>query len=570
MPAILGQLLGLALYADPQAPNLSADLDTYVEGWEPFVATAPAGIVGPRLAGLVSLPTARRDGHLVNAFFQDFYFRAHITPRLLNLGSLVSVQQREVTVWNAFPDQGLTLTDTPIIGGDGIDITPPGLLPLAFTPLQERTWTVSVGVDGPPVIDATWTFEFAEVDPITVEITGNRITAWTLVPDWKDGILERLAWLTAVLASPTGAEQNRALRQSPRRTFEATFLVDGPARSYLDLSVYGWSRYRWALPIWPDIVWLGTPLSLGATVLPCDTAGRDFVAGGLAMLRDADPDRPRRYEVVEIDAIAGDSLTLLKPTAQAWPAGTRLYPVRLAQLAQAPQTRRLSDRAVRAQVQFELVEASDWPAVWPGTLYRGFPVLTTPPEESEELTGRWQALQETLEDPTGFDRITTTSPTPYALQQHRWLLHGRSEQAAFRSLLYAFEGRCKAAWVPTFAADLDPVATITAAGVTIDIAAVDYPRFAQLGVGRRDLRIELFDGTAFHRRITGASTLDADTERLLLDAALGMDVTPDQVRRISFMALCRQETDSVEIRHLTDADGTARSAMVFRGKRDDL
>jgi hypothetical protein len=42
-------------------------------------------------------------------------------------------------------------------------------------------------------------------------------------PNWKNGITETLEWLSDVLRNSYGAEQVRALRLSPRRTFEVTF-----------------------------------------------------------------------------------------------------------------------------------------------------------------------------------------------------------------------------------------------------------------------------------------------------------------------------------------------------------
>ncbi|MGH8081034.1 MAG: hypothetical protein ACREP7_10690, partial [Lysobacter sp.] len=86
--------------------------------------------------------------------------------------------------------------------------------------------------------------------------------------------------------------------------------------------------------------------------------------------------------------------------------------------------------------------------------------------------------------------------------------------------------------------------------------------------GRCDLRIELRGGVALHRRITAAVALDDEIERLTLDAALGVDVRPRDVRRISFMALSRGDSDEAEIDHHTDSDGSADASIVLRAVRD--
>ncbi len=572
MSGVLGTIISAGVVSQGVAAHISSDLSAYTRiGYTPWVHPAQVQRVGasrqfPRIAARAGMGV---EGVSVPTFRGDFYNRIHISPAALNLGNLVSEQERRVAVWNAFLTPQ-TLIDTPMEGGEGIEVTAPGALPLVFRPLQEREWILQISTDGPAIVGAVWTFQFAGLDAQVVTITGDRIVPWSFAPDWKDGILERLSWLTDVMASPTRAEQRRALRLSPTRSFEVRSLLEGSERSNFDLAVYSWGGRTWAMPVWPDIVWLRAAVSLGATAIACDTAGRDFADGGLALLRAAAMENTRLYEVVEIDTVGPAGVTLARPTLQAWSRGSRLYPLRLAELTYQPQVRRMSDTTVEARYRFELVEPADWPAVMPTTMYRGWPVLEQAPEESEQLSADWERAQLVLESPTGFGRRTDTAATPATLQQHRWLLGGREAQGAYRSLLYALQGRLKSMWVPTFSSDLVAAAVIGAASTTIDIANVDYARFGAKRVGRRDIRIELHDGSAFHRRIDAATVIDFDTERLAIDAPLGVEVTPGRIRRISFLALCRLNVDSVEIQHSTDADGTAKSAAIFRSIRDDV
>ena len=39
---------------------------------------------------------------------------------------------------------------------------------------------------------------------------------WTIRPNWRNGVLERLEWLTNVISGETGVEQRRSVRPSPR------------------------------------------------------------------------------------------------------------------------------------------------------------------------------------------------------------------------------------------------------------------------------------------------------------------------------------------------------------------
>src|SRR3546814_21041247 len=74
------------------------------------------------------------------SYFDDFYNRIHISPSRIDLGNLISVQTRNVVVWNAWLDQPRSLTALAFVAAGGITATGEGALPLAFAPLQQRTW----------------------------------------------------------------------------------------------------------------------------------------------------------------------------------------------------------------------------------------------------------------------------------------------------------------------------------------------------------------------------------------------------------------------------------------------
>lgn len=548
------------------SPRWAADLYRYASVEHPYESEAQRW---PGGAALVAHWPVEANGREINvqrcgAYVDDYYHRIHIAPRQLDLGNVVSIQTTPVQLWNAH------LAPRTLSSIEGLD---EGILvagqpspPMVFPALKELTWDVSVTPEGQPVLDTIveWLFDSAEAPGI--RITANRIIAWSFVPDWADGVIERLTWATDILQSESMVEQRRALRLAPRRELEAPMYVEGRERQLLDLMLFGWGARIWALPIWHEIQLLSAPVPAGALSITCSTQHLDFRSGGLAMLRG---ESAFTSETVEIDTVTAGGLLLKRATQLQWPAGSRLYPVRSARLTQAPVLQRLTDQAIAADVAFMVTEVSDWPAVMPATLYRGKPVLEARSDESEDLTSSYERLLLTLD--SGFSTPLTTDTANRALpvQAHRWIELGRAERAAYRSLLYALRGRHAAIWVPTHADDLHLVATVAPLVTSLDVAYVGYTRFAQGKTGRRDIRIELFNGTVFHRRITGSVELDQDTERLAIDSALGIQVVPGAVMRISWLALCRGNADAVEIHHETDSEGVASSSLTFRGVRDD-
>lgn len=547
-------------------PYLADDLDQFEAPRWPFSLTstslAQVHVLTSNLP--VTVAAQQLPGFVVHSFVHDYYNRIHISLDQIELGNVVSTQTSAVQVWNAYFGPR---TLSAIAGLDeGIELSGQSTPPLLFSGLQEREWQVGVTPDGAPVLDTALVWQFANGDTAVLRLIANRIIAWAFAPDWGDGVTETLTWATDILQSESGMEQRRSIRLSPRREFEASLLVEGRERQLLDLSLFGWGARVWALPIWPDVQLLTTAVTAGATNIVCTTTGRDFRQGGLAMLRG---ESSFAVEVVEVLSVEPTALVLKRATQQTWPAGSRLYPVRPAQLVEQPSSSRLTDRVDRLDARFLVLEASDWPAAMPATLYRGWPVLEERPDESEDLTRAYQRLLLELDSGSALPLTTDTGSGAFPVLQHRWLLGGRGQQAAFRELLYALNGRQSALWVPTHAEDLTLAQPVSAASESISVPNIGYTRFAQARVGRRDIRIELVDGTVLHRRITGSTSLNSEVEVLLLDRAIGRQVLQQDVARISWLVLCRLDSDSMTIEHITDADGVARSQAVFRGVRDE-
>lgn len=544
--------------------RLSDDLEQYAQDYWPahdsIVEDPPVSSVTSNLP--VTTVTRELTSQRTRSYFDDFYNRVHINPRALRLGNLVSTQVSEVLVWNAwlFP---ITLEGIEGVQ-EGVSIDGPQG-PLALGALQEISWDVTVTPEGPSTIDTSLTWNFTEVPDARLQITGVRIVAWTLTPDWSDGIRERLAWSTDVMSSDERDEQRRAIRLSPRRSFDARMYVEDRERALFEVMMRGWGGRIWAMPVWPDIQILRTPVILGTTSISCATEGRDFRAGGLAMLRS---ESAFVSEVVQVETVESDSLTLLRPTQMAWPAGSRLYPVRTARFEAQPRTRRLTDRATDVRATFILVEPSDWPEAELPT-YRGLPVLDARPDEAEDLTGTYERAMRMLDNISGIPFVLDAADAAFAVQAHAWKLNGIAERSAFRSLLYALRGRQVAVWLPTHADDLHLIETLASESVSATIENIGYARFGLGQLGSQDIRIELRNGDVYYRRITNAVAIDGETEQITIDTALGTTVAPEDVARICFMMLARSQSDVTEIHHVTDVEGVATSRKVFVGVRDE-
>jgi hypothetical protein len=394
--------------------------------------------------------------------------------------------------------------------------------------------------------------------------TGARI--WPVPPDWSNGVRESLAFGTDVMtASGTAVSQHRSFRTSPRRVFTFETLANAHSRRVADMLLAGWNG-AWQLPIWPDVQRLGATLSSGAVSVPCATAGFDFVAGGSALLYSG----VNNWEVVTVDTIAGDHVALVSPTSGAFAAGARLYPLRRARVRGGAEERLYNDDVGRRSVVFDLEEACEWPVLTGGITYLGHDVLDVRPDESNDPTASVSRLEQSVDYGAAFPLMHDLPGVALRVQQSSWKLAGRAAHTWFRSLLYTRCGRLVPIWVPSFASDLKPAAAIAGGSATLSIEWSGYTLFGLGQANRKDLRIELTDGSVFYRRVT-ASVEAGAAETLTLSASLDAgSIPPERIRAVSFMALSTLASDETEIDHQTDADGLATATTGWQAVVPDV
>lgn len=560
MATVDGNLLPSGIYSEeptnPDFGNLVEPDYTIAEDRYPLVF----GTID-RNQPLTEVAQSRQGNQWPSYGFLDFYNRIHISHTTLNLGNLVSLQQRELSVFNAY-FVPRTLNDITVVGDDGLNLIEPQATPFAFAPLQELIYILEASTDGPPTIDATYTFDF-DVRDFEVHVVGVRIVAWQWEANWIQPVVERLEWLTDILPAYDGSEQRRKLRAWPRISYEFTFDAQDGARRLLENVVYGWGGRIWALPIWPDIQVLTEPLLAGATVIPSATAGRDFHLDGLAVLI-GDSGTP---ESVEVDAIAADSITLQRPLVSSWPVGTRLYPARTARMEDPRGWGRMTRNYVRGLVRFKTVEEIE-AAVASEAVYRDYPVMTYRPNWREAPEIDYQRKLATLAFGTGRDSVTDEAELALPMHTWRWTMLTREDVIAFREWIYARAGRAKAIWLPTWSDDLVLADEVAPSAVNIDFQAAGLAHFAQAGVHRTDVRIELTNGTVLYRRLSNFVTVDDATERATMNSIFGITVTPAMIESISWMHLVRLDTDSIEI--TWHHAGVAEATIIMKGPRNGV
>ena len=494
----------------------------------------------------------------------DWYFRIHILPNDLALGNVVSNEIFTIGVWNAWIATSQTLNSITAFDASGTTLTGQPTPPLVFTPNQQLDYTLSIDPLGPPTIDATYTFTFADGESVVLSMFGQRITAWALTPDWETPPEEKLSWKTDKLRAWDGTEQRRALRIAPRRNVRFATWMSKQDKQTIENQLFAWGALIWALPIWWDGQRLSVQSNPGDMLVLADTVGRDFVANGLAIiLTDA-----RTYEVIELGTITATQLNLVRSVVGTWPTGSKLYPIRSARLLNATRITRdanISD----VEPEFQIVEPCDWPPASSLPAYRGAPVLEDSPNQGETMEGAYDRESFTIDNQTGALDVYDSAEIGFPNNSHNWFLQGKTAHSNFRSLLYLLQGAQGEIWVPSYEEDLTLVHDIASSDTSIQCQNSGLALYA-VKLNRQDIRVELMNGTVYYRRITGAALTAPTVELVNLSSGFGAVIPASSVRRISFMVLSVLASDEITIMHDTTLLGISECSTPFRAVNHDI
>lgn len=363
---------------------------------------------------------------------------------------------------------------------------------------------------------------------------------WKTPANWSNPIIERLEWRTDVLLAYDGSEQRIALRQTPRRYFEFGFLVPTLIeRQKLEAAISANGSQAWDLPIWTDSTPCTSAISHGDVVVYADTIGRDFVAGGKALLLATNGNSL----IINISTLTDTQLNLSSAVVGAWPLETAVIPLRTAYLEQSQQISRFTGSAIYGVVRFLCDDISTWSTATE-TEYRDYSILTTASNWSQDITTDYQRKMQIVDFGVGGIYRDDESSLPVFIQSHHFVLDSRQKITDFRKFLYSRRGRLNALWVPTFMPDLTFVAL---SSVYLDVVNIDYTTLYNQSINRRDIRIELTNGNVYYRRIVASTVISGTVERLTLDSVLGVSLTAADVEKISFMMFGRLDTDAIEL-----------------------
>lgn len=382
------------------------------------------------------------------------------------------------------------------------------------------------------------------------------LPVWSFQPTWAGGIREALEWQTDILGIIY--EQRRAIRITPRRSFEFDLIAEDEDRTLLSLFLHRNGADEFMFPLWPDVVRFDSAIPAATVRLDFDTTYTEYAAG-LAILIGEDA---FDYEVVEIISVDAGGVDLASGTVKTFSRGGRLYPLLRGRLEPDQTLQRTLQRLGQATLRFNVTKANPRTvAEEVATLYLDEPVLENWPDERDVLDYQFGRSAFTVDNGYGIPYVKDEAERAFVVEAYNWFLNGRAAISDFRDMLYRLRGRQTSRWIPTFAQDARLALNAALGAGSIYVNECGLSRVGGPFSGREHIRIEKTDGTASHHRITGIGVVAGGTEQWLITPNLPSALTPATVKRISFMDKGRLDQDRIEILHHTNRVATVRSAF---------
>lgn len=505
-----------------------------------------------------NLPVTQREfvqtGHKQTTFVDDYYYRIHVDPLILNFGAIVSPLQEELLVWNAYFVQK-TCSQIVEVNGSEWDLT--GLTtPFNLAGLGWTIFTLDLPAEGSPTFEGSITFDFTDANDPVVTISGTRLILFRWRPQVE--LSETLQWLTDILAGKDESDEQRVcLRATPRQGFRyPLLLIDDKEQARFDAAIFGWQKRSWGLPIWPELVVHDGTINADDLTITVDATNADFRDESLAVVWQS----TTQCEVLQVETVAAGSLTLSSPVQNTYTGRKLIMPCRTAQM-NAPVTRQThSAGPALIETFFAVKDNILLTGYTPPVTYKSLPVLSTgiPVDPTQKKNSDGLVLVTDYES-GDFDIFSDSSFNQF-LQGHLFYNDTKAACWHFRLFLHSLFGRQGLVYVPTFKDDLTLAQGFGASDTSFNIEHIGLADNMGLNALRTDLAFIFPNGTQLYRQITGITDSGA-TEIVTIDSNLGLAVNPGDCV-ICFLDKVRLGHDDVEL--LWTAAGENRCELDFQ------
>jgi hypothetical protein len=487
---------------------------------------------------------ARNAGH-ARFFSDDFYYRIHFTPHILQVGNVTRDEQHEIEIFNAWFEN---VTITSIAPSNNQNISGSGFTP-PQTVLSQRSvmYYIFVGMDGPGEINAVFQFTFSNGYVYLFQVIGRRLVIFALPPNWGEPVTETLSFYTDVLEARDGTEQRIIMRAKPRYTVEYTLLE--PDISQFDGYAVGWGEHDFVLPLWWLKSALARPAKAGDMTVYCDARSRGIKVGSLVCVWRS----PLHCETAEVSQATDSSVTFTSGLARDYPSGS-LIPTGLFTYAPGPVAMEaIQSGLFEAKVTFESRDLPDITPAAPGDTWNSKPVS---PYLHDWSSPRPRSFEwRTIENDTGigkpYRKYLDGGPRD-VIEVEGALLASHAEVEGYKSWLMHNRGRAGTFYMLLKESHFELTRDIEAGTSVLFVKSSSYWMLEYSSASRKVMFLKTRDGRRWIFSPTNyALDLSGDVV-MYVDAVFGTLVRRADVLYIGFVLEVRFDQDEFAIEHEQD------------------
>lgn len=499
----------------------------------------------------VTLDSRTVAGVMAQTFFDDFYNQLFFLPARLDFGTITAAESITLQIWNAYLGPTVLESIEPT-GGQGLSVSGP-IMPFTMASLASGIWTVTAAPSGPAELNAIIHFVFNRVSRDIVAV-GTRAETVALLPNWRESFKVTYSFKTEILVSRSGREQRRALRWSPRKSFEFLWTARRDQLQQVN-GVMSKAQNRTLLMV-EETRFAETAVETAAGSLSITFAPRPrwLVAGTVIMLEYKD-----HRESVQVASVLADAVSFDSGTTRIWPAGTRAYPHLSGRLADRIATKRLTNATADVTVLFDVMPGSEPkiaadPAT-PWGVWNGREVLLAKPNWGEAVTLDFEHERDLIDYGRGVTQLF--SPVAFGTPMYRATYTGKT-QAEMDRLIQFFcrrRGKCGEFYMPTWENDLPVVAAAEIGSHSLEVSGAHHARLFDLDTVHRALVVINKNGTMQMNAVQRIFPLGEGQSLVSCADQWTAAIVPANVLMVCWLLVWRFASDEITAEYLTRTVG---------------
>ena len=493
------------------------------------------------------------------SFFQDFYFKVHVTPNPVNLGNILSTVEQTFYIWNAHFVSS-TITSISELATNGLQITTQeGAI---LYGLGEGTYVLKAFTSGSPEVNAKFTFNMSTNDTAFLSVTGQRVIVFPFPPDWTKDITTSYSWHTDIITTFSGNEQRIQLLQKPRFKYSYSVYPHQKDKRSFDTILNNWMYRKFSVPLWHQPMECKSPSLAGDFTINVDTDFFGLQTGmPLAIVVTG------KIYPVTIVGFTSTVITLTLALSIDVPLGAKVYPMVIASLPNKVTTKFVGRSTVTSSLEFSADVAPDTSPVDVVETYRGKPLLLAQPNYNLGLSTEFSSETIITDNEISAVTVQVKSDQVVSTTGFSWTSLSNEQHTKLLSWFYSRVGMQKPTWVCSWQEDLKVIDTSSIHEQSLIVENIGMSRHLINKINRRDIIVWYIDNTYQTFRILDIF-IDTNSEVLSLDSGVNRNVTPNGVAMVCYLEYKRLGSDSVSFKWDTPCLSSVSHSLV--GVIDDV